>query len=137
MDILANEFLPSQSAPSEQWDSQLDSLAMSSVQVLSFPAIITTIIIITRKMPPRFPTIDDLLALLRVFLAHKGSGLSGGTATEAEIAFAEKDSPVKGEDVPPGPWPTSPSAAAAPPPPPPRASKRRRLLRRLISSSPS
>ncbi|KAM0558471.1 hypothetical protein ACHAPJ_004662 [Fusarium lateritium] len=121
---------------------------MSSVQVLSFPTIITTtIIIITRKMPPRFPNIDDLLALLRVLLAPKGSGLSGGTVTEEHLAFAEKDSPVKGEDVPPGPWPTSPSAAAAaaPPPssssppssPPPRASKRRRLLRRLISSSPS
>jgi hypothetical protein len=136
MDIIASEFLPSQSALSTQWNSQLNLLAMSSSRFyLSQPLSSSP-----GKMPPRFPKIDDLLALLRVFLAHKGPGLSGGTATEAEIAFAEKDSPVKGEDIPPGPWPTSPAAAAAPPttpPPLPRPSKRRRLLRRIISSSPS
>ncbi|KAF4414594.1 hypothetical protein FACUT_14149 [Fusarium acutatum] len=28
-----------------------------------------------------------------------------GTETKAELDFAEKDSPIKGEDVKPGPWP--------------------------------
>ncbi|KAL5586113.1 hypothetical protein FOBRF1_015983 [Fusarium oxysporum] len=51
------------------------------------------------------PRIDDLLVLLEVFFAPEKGGLPGGTATKAELDFAEKDSPVKGEDVKPGPWP--------------------------------
>ncbi|KAJ4050594.1 hypothetical protein NW761_005389 [Fusarium oxysporum] len=51
------------------------------------------------------PRIDDLLVLLEVFFASEKVGLPGGTATKAELDFAEKDSPVKGEDVKPGPWP--------------------------------
>ncbi|WKT50802.1 hypothetical protein QSH57_015772 [Fusarium oxysporum f. sp. vasinfectum] len=57
------------------------------------------------KMPPKMPRIDDLLVLLEVFFASEKVGLPGGTATKAELDFAEKDSPVKGEDVKPGPWP--------------------------------
>ena len=38
--------------------------------------------------------------------------LPGGTASVAELGFAEKDSPVKEEDVKRGPWPsmTSPGS---------------------------
>ncbi|KAF5574620.1 benzoate 4-monooxygenase cytochrome P450, partial [Fusarium pseudoanthophilum] len=56
-------------------------------------------------MPPKMPRFDDLLVLLEVFFAPERGVLPGGTATKAELDFAEKDSPIKGEDVKPGPWP--------------------------------
>ncbi|RSL96676.1 hypothetical protein CEP52_011335 [Fusarium oligoseptatum] len=108
-------------------------------------------------MPPRPPRLDRLLALLEEYLAPKELGLPGGVAKEKELVWAEKDSPVKGEFITPGPWPslaTTIAAAAAlsssstaPPPPtsdaapavsspgssPPVARRRRRLLRRLLS----
>ncbi|KAH7214700.1 hypothetical protein DER44DRAFT_819570 [Fusarium oxysporum] len=48
-------------------------------------------------MPARLPDVSGLLALLDRFRTPKRSGLPGGSATEEEIAFAEKDSPIKGE----------------------------------------
>ncbi|RGP68776.1 benzoate 4-monooxygenase cytochrome p450 [Fusarium longipes] len=64
-------------------------------------------------MPFKKPNIDGLLALLERFFAPKQGTLPGGTATVAELDFAEKESPIKGEDVKPGPWPglTSPDSA--------------------------
>ncbi|KAJ4134790.1 hypothetical protein NW768_004393 [Fusarium equiseti] len=57
-------------------------------------------------MPSKKPDIKNLLALLKkVFFAPEMGSLPGGTATVAELDFAEKDSPIKGEDVKPGPWP--------------------------------
>jgi hypothetical protein len=57
-------------------------------------------------MPLKMPRIDDLLVFLKeVFFAPERGVLPGGTATKAELDFAEKDSPIKGEDVKPGPWP--------------------------------
>ncbi|RKL44369.1 hypothetical protein BFJ72_g4102 [Fusarium proliferatum] len=118
-------------------------------------------------MPPKMPRLDDLLALLEVYFAPETGVLPGGTATKAELDFAEKDSPIKGEDVKPGPWPggSSPdsvkddgsaavagassssaillSSSSSSSPSPPRPSRRRRLRRRLgrigrlLSSSPS
>ncbi|KAF5687067.1 benzoate 4-monooxygenase cytochrome P450 [Fusarium circinatum] len=57
------------------------------------------------NVPPP-PKIDRLLALLERYLTPKGSGLPGGTATQADVDAAQKDSPDKGEPVGPGPWPT-------------------------------
>ncbi|KAH7158604.1 hypothetical protein DER46DRAFT_662585 [Fusarium sp. MPI-SDFR-AT-0072] len=99
-------------------------------------------------MPARLPDVSGLLALLDRFRTPKRSGLPGGSATEEEIAFAEKDSPIKGERIAPGPWPefsSSPSSSSSPslPPlplpssPPPRAGKRKRWLRLFSSSSSS
>ncbi|KAI1064450.1 hypothetical protein LB506_007894 [Fusarium annulatum] len=107
-------------------------------------------------MPPKMPRLDDLLALLEVYFAPETGVLPGGTATKAELDFAEKDSPIKGEDVKPGPWPggSSPdsvkddgsaavagassssaillsSSSSSSSPSPPRPSRRRRLRRRL------
>ncbi|KAM0386233.1 hypothetical protein ACHAPY_000789 [Fusarium culmorum] len=89
-------------------------------------------------MPSKKPNIGNLLALLEMFLALQLDILPGGTATIAELDFAEKDSPIKGGDVKPGPWPglTSSSSVEASPAsvagalssPPIR---RRRLLGRL------
>ncbi|KAJ4161700.1 hypothetical protein NW765_016870 [Fusarium oxysporum] len=50
-------------------------------------------------MPARLPDVSGLLALLDRFRTPKRSGLPGGSATEEEIAFAEKDSPIKGEPL--------------------------------------
>ncbi|KAF0638166.1 hypothetical protein FPSE5266_10988 [Fusarium pseudograminearum] len=68
-------------------------------------------------MPSKKPNIGNLLALLEVFLALQPDILPGGTATVAELDFAEKNSPIKGEDVKPGPWPglTSSSSVEASP----------------------
>ncbi|RYC86111.1 hypothetical protein BFJ63_vAg11013 [Fusarium oxysporum f. sp. narcissi] len=103
-------------------------------------------------MPARLPDVSGLLALLDRFRTPKRSGLPGGSATEEEIAFAEKDSPIKGERIAPGPWPefsSSPSSSSSPPSPslpplplpssspPPRAGKRKRWLRLFSSSSSS
>ncbi|EXM27080.1 hypothetical protein FOTG_06489 [Fusarium oxysporum f. sp. vasinfectum 25433] len=102
-------------------------------------------------MPARLPDVSGLLALLDRFRTPKRSGLPGGSATEEEIAFAEKDSPIKGERIAPGPWPefssspsSSPPSPSLPPPPlpsssspPPRAGKRKRWLRLFSSSSSS
>ncbi|KAM5375140.1 hypothetical protein ACJA88_007805 [Fusarium oxysporum] len=104
-------------------------------------------------MPARLPDVSGLLALLDRFRTPKRSGLPGGSATEEEIAFAEKDSPIKGERIAPGPWPefsSSPSSSSPPSPslpplplpsssssPPPRAGKRKRWLRLFSSSSSS
>ncbi|KAF5619979.1 hypothetical protein F52700_11299 [Fusarium sp. NRRL 52700] len=65
-------------------------------------------------MPARLPDVSGLLALLDRFRTPKRSGLPGGSATKEEIAFAEKDSPIKGEYIAPGPWPDF----SSPPPPP-------------------
>ncbi|KAF5573372.1 hypothetical protein FPANT_12420 [Fusarium pseudoanthophilum] len=48
-------------------------------------------------MPDQLPDVSGLLALLKKFQTTKWSGLPGGFATEEEIAFAQKDSPIKGE----------------------------------------
>lgn len=81
-------------------------------------------------MPPKLPNLDRLLALLEEYLAPSESGaLSGGLATEEEIAAAEKDSPVKGEAVPPGPWPL-------PPLPSPSEVRLHRRRRRRLRSFP-
>ncbi|SCV44091.1 uncharacterized protein FFB14_08156 [Fusarium fujikuroi] len=120
----------------------------------SFVLITTTItiIIIITNMPARLPDVSGLLALLDRFRTPKRSGLPGGYATEEEIAFAQKDSPIKGERIAPGPWPdfSSPSSSSSPPsptlpplpppssassPPPQRLGKRKRWLRLFSSSS--
>ncbi|RKL13359.1 hypothetical protein BFJ70_g15942, partial [Fusarium oxysporum] len=105
-------------------------------------------------MPARLPDVFGLLALLVRFRTPKRSGLSGGSVTKEEIAFAEKDSLIKGERIASGPWPelsSSPSSSSPPssslPPlplpysspssPPPRAGKRKRWLRLFSSSSSS
>ncbi|CEF73750.1 hypothetical protein FGSG_11972 [Fusarium graminearum PH-1] len=51
-------------------------------------------------MPSKKPNIGNLLALLEMFLALQLDILPGGTATIAELDFAEKDSPIKREDRP-------------------------------------
>ncbi|PNP83467.1 hypothetical protein FNYG_03030 [Fusarium nygamai] len=53
-------------------------------------------------MPDRLSDGSGLLALLERY-RHQGDGLPGGFATEEEIAFAESDSPIKGERIAPGP----------------------------------
>ncbi|EEU44714.1 uncharacterized protein NECHADRAFT_84753 [Fusarium vanettenii 77-13-4] len=108
-------------------------------------------------MLPPPPNLDRLLALLKEYLAPKELGLPGGVAEEKELVWAEKDSPVKGEFITPGPWPslavatTTTSSSSTPPPasdaapivsPPgssPTVTRRRRcrFLRRLFSSSSS
>ncbi|KAF5552111.1 hypothetical protein FMEXI_3009 [Fusarium mexicanum] len=50
-------------------------------------------------MPDRLPDVSGLLALLERYRTPKRSGLPGGFATEEEIAFAERDSPIKGEHL--------------------------------------
>ncbi|KAH7472974.1 hypothetical protein FOMA001_g12153 [Fusarium oxysporum f. sp. matthiolae] len=104
-------------------------------------------------MPARLPDVFGLLALLVRFRTPKRSGLSGGSVTKEEIAFAEKDSLIKGERIAPGPWPEFSSSPSSSPPssslpplplpssspssPPPRAGKRKRWLRLFSSSSSS
>ncbi|KAF5657596.1 benzoate 4-monooxygenase cytochrome P450, partial [Fusarium denticulatum] len=61
-------------------------------------------------MPDQLPDVSGLLALLERYRAPKRTGLPGGFATEEEIAFAERDSPIKGERIAPGPWPDSSSS---------------------------
>ncbi|CZS77017.1 unnamed protein product [Fusarium graminearum] len=51
-------------------------------------------------MPSKKPNIGNLLALLEMFLALQLDILPGGTATIAELGFAEKDSPIKRDDRP-------------------------------------
>ncbi|KAH6969337.1 hypothetical protein DER45DRAFT_532970 [Fusarium avenaceum] len=68
-------------------------------------------------MPPRAPDLTDLLALLERYLHPVGVGFPGGTATQRDLSLMEKDCPVKGELIAPGPWPLLPS-----PPPPPQPS---------------
>ncbi|TVY68322.1 hypothetical protein Focb16_v002338 [Fusarium oxysporum f. sp. cubense] len=100
-------FLPQWPAPSPMENSHWmpSQFPRLSVQILSCSLSIITTTAAAAKMPPKMPLIDDLLVLLEVFFAPEKGGLPGGTATKAELDFAEKDSPVKGEDVKPGPWP--------------------------------
>ncbi|KAK2126116.1 hypothetical protein NOF04DRAFT_1386583 [Fusarium oxysporum II5] len=79
-------------------------------------------------MPARLPDVSGLLALLDRFRTPKRSGLPGGSATEEEIAFAEKDSPIKGNVLLRALGQNSPP----PPPPPPLLP----LLLFLLSLSP-
>ncbi|RKK13047.1 hypothetical protein BFJ68_g587 [Fusarium oxysporum] len=92
-------------------------------------------------MPARLPDVSGLLALLYRLRTPKRSGRQGGSATEEEIAFSEKDSPIKGERIAPGPWPelssSPPSPSSPSSSPPPRAGKRKRWLRLFSSSSSS
>ncbi|KAF5535762.1 benzoate 4-monooxygenase cytochrome P450 [Fusarium mexicanum] len=48
------------------------------------------------NVPPP-PKIDRILALLERYLTLKRPGLPGGTATQADVDAAQKDSPDKGE----------------------------------------
>ncbi|RSL76708.1 hypothetical protein CEP51_009711 [Fusarium floridanum] len=103
-------------------------------------------------MLPPPPNLDRLLALQEEYLAPKELGLPGGIATEEELVWAEKDSPVKGEFITEGPWPSLAAAvttaSSTPPPPaydaapvvssagsPPSIARRRRrrLIRRFLS----
>ncbi|KAG5802339.1 hypothetical protein H9Q71_013074 [Fusarium xylarioides] len=92
-----------------QWKLPMDAIKNSQA---SHPDFFCSSSIITHRiaaaaaaaMPPKMPRLDDLLALLEVYFAPETGVLPGGTATRAELDFAEKDSPIKGEDVKPGPW---------------------------------
>ncbi|KAF5001611.1 hypothetical protein FGRMN_917 [Fusarium graminum] len=104
----------------------------------------------TAATTPEEPDLTDLDLFLRDYLAPREGGLPGSQATVAELDFAERDSPIKGEDIAPGPWPgvvssnsveDEDSAAVvggtSSPPPVSRLRRFARRLRRLFSFSPS